>query len=231
MVTTLPLANSRTAISNLVRDVENLTKEFPEQAETQTFAATLIPLSAAAMHLHSQPLPDAAHYDPAREIRQEIEKVTEHTAKHLGVRKMQDLLCENASQLYHWVEDRRMPADNNHAERQLRPTVIARTTSFRSQSNAGAETREVLMTQLHTLALRVADPEGNFKAVFDQLAEVQARDPNRLLFPLDSSETCLRRTAESLTNYLARQLYDAAAVVCSFLTHLPRLRLRYYELG
>ena len=108
-------------------------------------------------------------------------------AQHLGVRAMQDLFRENAPRLYHWVEDRRVPADNNYAERQLRPTVIARKTSFGSQSDAGAKTREVLMTLAHTLALRFPDPQAHFKSVLDQLAEDPTRDPIPLLFPQDSS--------------------------------------------
>jgi hypothetical protein len=100
---------------------------------------------------------------------------------------MQDLFREISPRLYHWVEDRRVPADNNHAECQLRPTVIARKTSFGSQSDAGAETREVLMTLVHTLALRFPAPQTHFKSVLDQLAEDPAPDPIRLLLPLDSS--------------------------------------------
>ena len=80
-----------------------------------------------------------------------------------------------------------MPADNNSAERQLRPTVIARKISFGSQSDAGAKTREILMTLVHTLALRFPDPQTHFKSVLDQRSEDPTRDPIRLLFPQDSS--------------------------------------------
>jgi transposase len=173
--------------AHLLRDVEDLAKQFPDHAEVQAFTATLIPLLSAAMHLHAQPLSDAAYYERARGIQQQIEKVVEQPAQHLGVRGMQDLFQENAARLYHWVGDRRVPADNNRAERELRPTVIARKTSFGSQSDAGAKTREVLTTLVHTLALRVVDPETHFKSVLDQLAEDPTRDPLPLLFPLDSS--------------------------------------------
>jgi transposase len=75
------------------------------------------------------------------------------------------------------VENRAVPADNNRAERELRPTVIARKVSFGSQSDAGAKTREVLMSVVHTLAKRVPDPEAHFKAVLDQLAADPTQDP------------------------------------------------------
>jgi len=41
--------------------------------------------------------------------------VIDAPAQHLGVRRMQDLFRENAPRLYHWVEDRRVPAHNNRA--------------------------------------------------------------------------------------------------------------------
>lgn len=173
--------------AHLLRDVEGLAKEFPDHAEVKSFTSTLIPLLSAAMHLHSQPLSDAEYAVQAHAIQQKMQKVIDQPAQHLGVRAMQDLFRENAARLYHWVEDRRVPADNNFAERELRPTVIARKTSFGSQSDAGAKTREILMTLVHTLTLRFPDPQAHFKSVLDQLAEDPARDPICLLFPIDSS--------------------------------------------
>jgi hypothetical protein len=95
----------------------------------------------------------------------------------LGVRRIQDLFSENAHRLYHWVEDRRVPADTNRAERELRPTVIARKVSFGSQSDAGAKTREILTSLVHTLKKRGSDAESHFKRVLDQLAADPAQDP------------------------------------------------------
>ena len=60
--------------------------------------------------------------------------------------------------------------------------MIARKVSFGSQSDAGAKTREVLMSVVHTLAKRVADPESHFKSVLDQLAADPTRNPVELLF-------------------------------------------------
>jgi hypothetical protein len=173
--------------AHLLRAGQDLAKEFPDQAEVQAFTATLIPLLAEAIHLHSQPLSEEEYYARAGQLKRKTERVVASPAQHLGVRAMQDLFRENAPRLYHWVEDRRVPADNNSAERQLRPTVIARKTSFGSQSDAGAKTREILMTLAHTLALRFPDPQTHFKSLLDQLAEDPTRDPIRLLFPQDSS--------------------------------------------
>ena len=69
-------------------------------------------------------------------------------------RRVQNIFRENKDKLYYWATNRDIPADNNFAERQLRPLVIARKLSFGSQSKSGAKTREILMTVLHTLKKR-----------------------------------------------------------------------------
>ena len=42
--------------AHLMREVEDLAKEFPDNAEVRLFTATFIPQLALAMHLRSQPL-------------------------------------------------------------------------------------------------------------------------------------------------------------------------------
>jgi transposase len=173
--------------AHLLREVEDLDKEFADHSEVRAFTARLIPLLAQAMHLQAQTLSHEQYYGQARQLEQQIRGVVGQPAEHLGIRRLQDLFTDNAHRLYHWVEDRRVPADNNRAERELRPTVIARKVSFGSQSDAGAKTREILMSLVHTLKKRCSDPESHFKRVLDQLAADPTGDPVSLLFPYDSS--------------------------------------------
>jgi transposase len=173
--------------AHLLREVEDLAKEFPDHPEVATFTAVVIPLLAAAMHLRSQPLPDPDYYAQTLQLQQQIQAAMAQPAQQLGIRRLQDLFTANAHRLYHWVKHRDVPADNNRAERELRPTVIARKVSFGSQSDAGAKTRETLMSLVHTLQKRVADPEAHFKRVLDQLALNPKLDPVSLLFPPDTS--------------------------------------------
>jgi len=64
----------------------------------------------------------------------------------------------------------------------VRPLVVARKVSFGSQSDRGAATRETLMTVLHTLRKRTADPAAAFKAFLDRLADQPEANRYRLLF-------------------------------------------------
>jgi len=174
--------------AHLLRDVEKLAKDFPDSPEVQVFVSVLAPLLSQAMHLRTQPLSDAQYYRQAKEIQNKIIKVTKSPAQHLAIRAMQDLFSTNQHRLYHWVRDRRVPPDNNLAERDLRPTVIARKISFGSSSDAGSKTRSVLMSVLHTLNKRRAGQslESIFKNLLDDIAKIPSLQIASL-FPLPKS--------------------------------------------
>jgi hypothetical protein len=173
--------------AHLLRDVEDLEKEFPEQAEIQRFVAELAPLLAHAMHLRALKLSRAQFRQQATQTRAQIEAVTGAPAQHPGIQKIQSLFREKAHRLYHWAKDRAVPADNNRAERELRPLVIARKVSFGSQSEAGAHTREVLMSVLHTLRKRTDNVTAAFQRALDRVVEDPTTDLYKLLFRCDSS--------------------------------------------
>jgi hypothetical protein len=173
--------------AHLLRDVENLEQEFPQQLEVQQFVTQLAPLLARAMHLRGLKLSAAQYRRQAAQTRAEIEAVTHAPAQHPGIQKIQNLFREKADRLYHWAKDRAVPADNNRAERELRPLVIARKVSFGSQSEAGAHTREVLMSVLHTLRKRTGNVTAAFQRALDRLADDSTADLYKLLFRCDSS--------------------------------------------
>jgi len=172
--------------AHLMRDVEDLRDEFADQAEVQSFATTVIPLLADAMHLHSKPLSDKQYYRAAGKLKRQIEREMKAEAQHPGVRTIQDLFVEKAERMYQWASDRRVPADNNRAERELRPTVIARKVSFGSQSEGGAKTRETLMSVMQTLKKRVKDPIQKFKRTLDELVFNAKLDVVSALFSEES---------------------------------------------
>jgi hypothetical protein len=59
-----------------------------------------------------------------------------------------------------------LPADNNHAERMIRPNVIFRKISFQNMSANGARAHEVLMSLLQTLRLQNIEPSTFFKRAY-----------------------------------------------------------------
>ncbi len=170
--------------AHLLRDVEKPEKDLPDSPEVKTFVSILASVLSQAMHLRAQPLSDEQYYRQAKEIQNKIMEVNKSPAQHLAIRAIQDLFNINEHRLYHWVQDRRVPPDNNLAERDLRPTVIARKVSFGSSSDAGAKTRSILMSVLHTLNKRRGDQplESLFKNLLDKLAN-DPKTPITSAFP------------------------------------------------
>lgn len=174
--------------AHLLRLIKDLSKEFPHHQEVQDFVSTAAPLLAQAIQLRTLPIADDVFCARADQLKIEIQQVMHSEARHAGVQKIQNIFRENAHRLYHWAQDRSIPADNNFAERELRQLVIARKVSFGSQADAGAKTRETLMTTLLTLKKRKpGDVWLNLKSCLDELA----RDPNQnsyqLLFSSNTS--------------------------------------------
>ena len=173
--------------AHLSRDIEDLLQDDPDDPEVNRFVETALPQLAAAMSLRQLNLSKRQFRQQAAALRRDIETTMNASASHPGVQHIQDLFREKSQRMYRWTLDPRIPAENNRAERELRPLVIARKVSFGSQSDAGAATREVLMSVLVTLQKRSSDPLATLTAVLDTLATDPKADVFRLLFGSDTS--------------------------------------------
>jgi len=167
---------------HLKRNLEDLVKKYPDSQELTHFAEHVLPLFREAMQLRGKPIPDNEFYEEALKLKTRIVAAMEADAQDEAIRTYQEIFRTNPDKLYHWANDRRVPAHNNTAERELRPTVIARKVSFGSQSSRGRHTREVLASVLNTLAQRGLDPAATLKAALDRLAVTSNLDPHELLF-------------------------------------------------
>jgi transposase len=145
--------------AHFLRDVEKLEYDFPEDSQVLNFTSRIIPPITAAMKLRGLGLPEDEYYRKAHDIKKEIKDALQAPYKHLAIRRVQQVFLEKEHRLFHWVDDLRVPAENNFAERELRPTVIARKVSFGSQSDAGAKTRGAIMSVLWTAKKRLKEKE------------------------------------------------------------------------
>ena len=173
--------------AHLSRDIEDLQKDDPDDPEVTGFVESAVPPLAAAMSLRQLKLSKAQFRQQAAALRHKIETTMNASASHPGIQHIQDIFRKKHQRLYRWTLDPRIPAENNRAERELRPLVIARKVSFGSQSDAGAATREVLMSALLTLQKRTPDPLASLLAALDALVTHPNADVYRLLFGADTS--------------------------------------------
>jgi transposase len=173
---------------HLHREVKDLEAEFPDEKEVKDFCRDFGKLLAKAMKLRTQKISDPRYYKKAENLKNKIIEAVNKDAKHLGIRRIQDIFREQQERMYQWVTDRRVAADNNFCEQEIRTIVIARKVSFGSQSEKGAHTREIMMTLLHSLQKQTGDAAKSFKDILDKIADDPDRDPNEFILPyFDSS--------------------------------------------
>lgn len=168
--------------AHLLRDLQDLEKDFPDQPEARSFVAALAPLLSSAMGLRGLNLSRREFGKQAAILAGRIRALVRSPARHPAIQSYQELFRQKTDRLYHWAKDPAVPAENNFVERELRPLVVARKISFGSQSRRGAATREVLMSVLHTLRKRTSDPAAAFKTCLNQMAAHPKADPFDLLF-------------------------------------------------
>jgi hypothetical protein len=168
--------------AHLKRDAEGIEKEFPDEPEVAAFVESLVPALCEAMTLRTLGLSRKEFLRRAARAKRRILAVVHRQANHPAIQKLQNIFRKHKDRLYHWARAPSIPAENNLAERDLRPLVIARKVSFGSQSQAGARARETLMSILHTLKKRRLCPAASIQSALDRLAENPTLDPYALLF-------------------------------------------------
>ncbi len=173
---------------HLLRDVKEEESVFPGDPEVTSFAADMKPLLSDAVSLRNLGLPVEEYKLKAQELKSKIMEVCNRQANHPAVQYLQDIFREKQDSLFQWVESPLIPAENNFAERELRPTVIARKISFGSQSERGMSTREILMTIIHTAKCRGHDPAQFMVDVLNVLAADKSADVSSMLQEKNASK-------------------------------------------
>ena len=85
--------------AHLLREVQDLEKEFPDSAEVQAFVSTLAPLLSLAMGLRNQPLSASRFRSKAFKVKAQIISAVDRPARHLGIRHIQEIFRQNANRL------------------------------------------------------------------------------------------------------------------------------------
>jgi transposase len=168
---------------HLKREVNDLGKEFPDNKEVQDFVGEFAPLIIEAIQLRGKDIDDEEYHKRAKEIKSDIQKCVNADAKHFGIQRIQNIFRDNETRLYHWADNRKVPADNNASERTLRGVAIARKISFGSGSEKGAETREIFMTILFTMRIYTKDIRKRLKTALDMYVTNDKVNLFPILFP------------------------------------------------
>lgn len=115
-------------------------------------------------------------------IRDELLAIARSPVKDGRLKGYFDLIVNRRDRFFQWVCNPEVEAENNLAERRLRPLVIARKVCFGSQSEKGLKTRETLMTIIDTLSLRCDDPVAKLSQVLDAIGRSKKTNVSELLW-------------------------------------------------
>ena len=170
---------------HLKRDALDIAREFPRNAECQRFSARASDLMRRAMRLRRE-APDPDDFRPkAFVLAAEIMDCMAADARHPAIQRFQAIFRENRDCCFRWTFGPHIPADNNHAERAMRPVAVVRKISGGSQSDDGLLTREVLTSVWRTLRLRHGPDQAHalFVSALDRLAANPSGNVVDSLFP------------------------------------------------
>ncbi len=154
---------------HLLRDLKHLQEEHPADGEVVAWA-----LAVRYQYQDARSADDI--HDPAQ--RQRLHDTLRRRTELLGLQYAQvkqhpcqalaKRLLRHLDELYQFVLYPQVPADNNLAERALRPLVVQRKVSGGSRSRAGSETRLGLASLFGTWQARNLNPFYEFLALLVQ---------------------------------------------------------------
>lgn len=153
--------------AHLLRDIKKLTEDYPGHQQLKPWAGDVTILFQAAK---DYPCPDRQQYSTPRAQKQQrvrdsrdfADRLLSICQPYLSKQTPMTTLCKRIDkyidELFLFVADPAVPADNNPAERSLRHSVIARKISGGTRSNKGSITKMVLASLFGTWKLQQKNP-------------------------------------------------------------------------
>jgi transposase len=143
---------------HLLRDLIR-TSVFHRTPEWKGFAKTLRRLVKDAFRLATRrsQLPAEVYPQRCQILHQRLATLINQPYQDSHCLRLVKRLKRHQNELFTFLDHPEVPPDNNHAERMIRPAVIARKNSYCNRSPKGAQTQAILMSIFRTLHLQKQD--------------------------------------------------------------------------
>ena len=162
---------------HLLREIKRVSERNRSENWLQ-FARTLRRILKDAIGLAARGDRAAADYGSKRErIKRRLEDLCYSDIRDGDAVRLMKRLFKHEDYLFTCLDDLAVPPDNNRAEREIRPAVIARKNSFHNTSDRGAQTQATLMSIYRTLKLRDLDPMGEIVRALETFIRTGALPP------------------------------------------------------
>ena len=170
---------------HLLREIEKVDERNGSSA-WQAFAKLLRRLVKDGLRLRKRPDFTPGKYRSRialihRRLNQLANDATSDTTRQMyddaDARRLGERLSRHRDHLFTFLDKPDVPADNNHAERQIRPAVIMRKNILCNRSAGGAQTQATLMSLYRTLKQRGHDPTQTIAAALRKMLQTGKLPP------------------------------------------------------
>lgn len=143
---------------HLLRDIKR-TSVSHKTYEWMTFSKKLkrIIKDAIRLSMRSSNLSSELYTRRCNTIHRRLRKLIAQPYNDCHCKRFVKRLKRHQDELFTFLEYPQVPFDNNHAERMIRPAVVARKNSYCNRSERGAKAQAILMSIFRTLHLREQD--------------------------------------------------------------------------
>ena len=208
----LPISKQRCLV-HLLRELKKIALWFPHDTEVSSFVATVKTMVRDAVHLRKDYLLhilSEKEYTQSKEtLYHRLHAVIASSYVNEDCERIRKRLEKYKDELFTFLEYLHISPDNNHAERQIRPSVLMKHTSFGSRSFHGAHNHAVIMTLAQTAQLNNQNPKDALLALITQNTK---KIPSLLFGSSDPEED---------KNNLPKPSLPAAASVPALCTAIP----------
>lgn len=139
--------------AHLLRELHELKKKFPKNLEIIYFSSRLKSFFERGKKLRED---HAARRDVETHLKRlqgDTERFAFRKFRHPKLKTLAKRILKYRGELYTFIEKNLEPTNNN-AEREIRPAVLMRKTSYGNRSDRGATNQSILMTHLQTCRKR-----------------------------------------------------------------------------
>ncbi len=139
--------------AHLLRDLHELKKKCPKSLEIIYFSSRLKSFFERGKKLREAQAEGRDIEFRLKRLQGDMERFAFRKFRHPRIKVLAKRLIKYRGELYTFIEKNLEPTNNN-AEREIRPAVLMRKTSYGNRSDRGAENQAILMTHLQTCRKR-----------------------------------------------------------------------------
>lgn len=135
--------------THLLREIRELKKKFPDNQEMITYSKRLKKFFRRRIELQKDYRHGKDIEKEYRRLLSDTERFSFQKPRHPELKRLSKRLVKYRDELYVFIKSG-VDATNNAAEREIRPAVLMRKTSYGNRSDQGAENQAILMSMIRT---------------------------------------------------------------------------------